>query len=99
MRITLILILFSALFISLKAQYFSVSGEVTDVETNAPLSFANIRVMNSNLGTAANSEGQFELKLKPGNYFLISSYIGYNSDTLLIILNEDLTSIIFSLKH
>lgn len=68
---------------SASAQQVLIKGKVTD-ETNNPLPFTNIRVSGTTLGTSSNSRGQYELKLKPGNYELIASYIGYNSDTIKI---------------
>jgi hypothetical protein len=63
------------------------------------MSYANIRVMNTTLGTAANTEGYFKLKLKPGEYNLITSYIGYYSDTISVKLDKNLTEINFSLEQ
>ena len=51
------------LFITVNAQQLTVKGNVTDRSTNQPLSFANIRVLNSNLGSAANVVGEYELKI------------------------------------
>src|ERR1035437_814568 len=58
----------------------SVSGSVSDNVSNEPLYFANIRVLNSSLGTSSNRNGDYELKLKKGAYRLTVSYIGYISD-------------------
>jgi len=71
-------------------QNISLSGKVIDYITNENLSYANIRVDGSSSGTAANAEGIFELKLKHGNYKIITSFIGYKSDTLQIRLNKDI---------
>lgn len=69
------------------AQQFSVSGKITDSNSGEPLSYANIRIAGTTIGTAANLDGDFELKLKPGNYFLIASFIGYKSDTVKVELS------------
>lgn len=71
------------------AQLFSFTGQVKDKLTGEKLSFANIRVLGTTTGTAANSEGLFELRLKKGDYTFITSFIGYKSDTTKIILNEN----------
>ena len=73
---------------SIYSQLFSIKGIVKDKLTNEKLSYANVRVSGTSTGTAANSEGEFELKLNPGNYTLIVSYIGYRSDTVKINLTE-----------
>ncbi|MDQ7818167.1 MAG: DUF5686 family protein [Melioribacteraceae bacterium] len=71
------------------AQQFSVKGNISDGATGESLSFANIRIGGTTIGTAANLEGNFEIKLKPGNYFVITSFIGYKSDTVRIQLEEN----------
>lgn len=78
-------------------QQFNVSGLVVNEKTNSPLSFSNIRVAGTTLGTAANKEGQYKLKLKKGSYKLIASYIGYISDTISIELSEDVSNLNFNL--
>lgn len=71
------------------AQNHTVRGVVVDEITNQPLSFANVRIYNSNVGTSANAEGEFELKLASGNYTFIISYIGHRSDSINIELNQN----------
>jgi len=66
------------------AQDIFVRGKITDKITGEPLSFANVRVMESNMGTSANQDGVFELLLRNGNHRLVVSYLGYLSDTLLV---------------
>jgi len=70
---------------------FSVSGKVTDLKTNEALPYVNIRVLNKSTGTAANADGSYLLKLVPGNYILVASYIGYYSDTASANLYDNLT--------
>ncbi len=82
------------------SQQFSISGKVTDGKTGQPLSFANIRVLNSTYGTSANRNGRYELKLQNGNYKLVASFIGYISDTVKVDnLNEDKSGLNFSLAE
>ncbi len=82
-----IIILFQGILYS---QTFTIKGTITDRENNRPLSFANIRVDSSNIGTSANIDGQYVLKLKKGNYKLITSYIGYKSDTINLSVNMNI---------
>lgn len=81
------------------SQQFNVSGIVVDEKNNIPLSFSNIRVAGTTNGTAANKDGQFNLKLPEGNYKLVASYIGFVSDTTIIQLTKDISGIIFRLKE
>ena len=69
---------------SLFSQRIVVSGKVTDAQTDLPLSFANIRVTSTTLGTSSNIDGNYELKIPNQRYKLIASFIGYYSDTLEI---------------
>jgi hypothetical protein len=74
------------------------SGKIIGTELTA-LSYANMRVMNTNMGTAANIEGEYDLKLQAGNYFLIASYIGYYSDTIFVELNRNISGLDFLLQQ
>jgi hypothetical protein len=97
-KLTLLFITF-ILFNNSPAQTFSVGGVIKDKSSGEPLSYANVRVLNSTLGTSSNLEGEYEIKLAAGNYELIASYIGYKTDTLSIYLNSDLTHIDFNLAQ
>jgi len=79
------------------SQTHDISGTISDSHTNRNLSYANVRINNSNRGTAANIEGIYNLKLKDGNFSIIASYIGYKSDTLNISVTKDI-KIDFELK-
>lgn len=68
-------------------QLFSIEGTITDRTTKQPLVFANIQVLNTSLGTSANSNGKYLLQLEKGDYKLIASYIGYISDTISLRVN------------
>lgn len=84
--------------ISAAGQSYNVSGFVFDKGKNEPLSFTNIRVLNTNSGTASNKSGEFSLKLSQGKYTLVASYIGYNSDTLIINVDKNITGLKFLLN-
>ncbi len=85
------LVLLFCLFITTKSysQIFTITGNISDQKTGNSLSFANLRVCSNNLGTAADTEGNFELKLSAGNYKIIFSYIGYVSDTTEVELSDN----------
>ncbi|MCO6473539.1 MAG: carboxypeptidase-like regulatory domain-containing protein, partial [Melioribacteraceae bacterium] len=72
---TIVVLFFFASFVF--PQTLKVHGVVSDKATGVLLSYANIRVQNSTLGTSANINGEYELKLQPGTYKLIASFIGY----------------------
>ncbi len=93
-----ILITIGLYLASASAQQVLIEGKVTTDAQN-PLPFANIRVSGTTLGTSANSRGQYELKLAPGTYELIASYIGYISDTVKIRAASGIVRRDFSLKQ
>ena len=92
-----------AIVLLITAQIYSqqiiIKGKVTDARTNQPLSFASLRVLETTSGTAANVNGDYELKLTKGNYNLIASFIGYYSDTISISQNHILQEINFPLEQ
>jgi len=83
--------------ISFSQTDFFVRGSIMDADNAAALSFANIRVSKTSLGTSANQEGKYELKLPKGDYSLIVSYIGFVSDTVFLKLDADKNDINFTL--
>lgn len=80
------------------AQQHTIKGKVCDAITETPLSFANIRIAGTTLGTSANLNGEFELKTNDQNAKLIASYIGYYSDSASVKLQDQITIINFNLK-
>jgi len=76
--------------VNIIGQTFELRGVIIDGVIGSPLSFANIRAINTNTGTAATINGEYLLKLNSGEYTLVASYIGYNSDTLRVYLKSDL---------
>ncbi len=93
----IILALITVLSINIFPQTFSISGKITDKETGSSLAYANVRVLNSSLGTASNLEGEYEIKLSAGKYKLITSYIGYKTDTISVDLKSDIKEENFNL--
>jgi hypothetical protein len=65
----------------------NLSGRVTD-DQNKPVPFASVYIKNTTKGTSANSEGEYILQLKPGNYEVQYKAVGYKQESRKI----DLTS-------
>jgi hypothetical protein len=59
-------------------EYITISGNVIDMATNAPLPFAHISLKNSSLGTVSNHEGYFEFHV-PLNHRSDTVWISYLS--------------------
>jgi len=92
--ITILIIIFYA---GVTAQQFTIKGTVKDLKTGEALSYTNIRVAETTMGTASNLDGKYELKIKGGNYVLVASYIGYYSDTVVVNVNRDISDLNFGL--
>ena len=98
MKLTSLILCLFILTASADCQIFSVSGKVTDKNSNEPLAFANIRVLNSSIGTTSNRNGDYELKLRRGNYRLAVTFIGYISDTISINVDKNSKNINLQLE-
>jgi hypothetical protein len=80
------------------SQTLIISGEIKDAHSGEALPYGNVRVINTKLGTAANANGAYVIKLTSGNYLLVASYIGYYSDTVTVELKDNLAGIDFILR-
>ncbi|PZF71798.1 TonB-dependent receptor [Taibaiella soli] len=78
-------------FVPAKAQI--ISGIIIDAETKAVLVNASVRIAGSTNGTYSDKNGKFVLMLSGdrSNKQLISTHIGYNTDTILITEKTSLT--------
>ncbi|WP_337873169.1 TonB-dependent receptor [Ignavibacterium sp.] len=88
----LIILMFAVSFVH--AQNGRISGAVTDKQTGEPLIGANIIVVGTTFGAAANVNGEYIINNIPaGNYTVKASYIGYQDVTVSnLIVNSGLTT-------
>lgn len=72
----------------------NIKGKVTDLQTGEPLIGANIVVVGTSFGAAADLNGVYEIRnLDAGTYDVRASYIGYQSvTTFQVRVNTDLTT-------
>jgi hypothetical protein len=68
---------------------FTLSGFIKDADNGEILPGATIFVKELNAGAAANTYGFYSLSLKPGNYNIIYSFIGYENKEININLKSD----------
>ncbi len=85
-RVLLLLIMF--LFMLLTpfhawAQQRTISGQVTDAASNAPLPGVAIVVENTTIGTITDVDGNYSLNV-PANSFVLISYLGYVTQRIQI---------------
>ncbi len=80
-------------------QGFDLSGKIISKSTLNPISDVNIFIQDTELGTASSKDGLFKFsKIKPSNYVLIVSAIGYKDQYLEINLNRDLLNVSIELE-
>lgn len=68
---------------------YKVTGTVRDSDSDEPVAFVNITVLNSTQGVAGNENGFFELDLDKGRHTLVFSSIGYDAFTKEIECAKD----------
>ncbi len=70
---------------------YTITGKVTDATTKTTIPGVGVKVQNTNLGVATNSDGSYSLNvdLSAGTYQLVYSYIGYKSMIKSITLGTD----------
>jgi hypothetical protein len=90
MRSTLIFCLFLLINTTLFAQQLTLSGKVTDAGGKA-VPFAAVYIQNTTQGASANSEGEYSLSLKPGQYIMQYKAVGYKQETRTVELKQSKT--------
>jgi hypothetical protein len=91
---TFLAVLMTFFTVLMYGQKGNITGVVIDKTTRERIPFANIAVYDTNAGlvtgSASNDNGKFKVSgLKPGQYRLIVSFIGYSVDTLRSITIND----------
>src|SRR6056297_4194651 len=75
------LFLFNAL--GLQAQSGIISGEVRDGDSNDPIPFATVKVLDLGIGTTTDVEGSYKLEnVPPGVYDIEASFLGYRQEVI-----------------
>ena len=64
-----------------------IKGIVVDNETDGPLEYATISLFNSQdstlvTGVITDMEGAFSLNAKPGKYYILVQFMGYQTNTI-----------------
>lgn len=79
-----------------KSQTYEVRGTIADLKTNKTLEYVTVKVADSTYGTTSEKDGKYFIRLKPGGYKLIFSYIGYYTDTSHVYIeNSDVERNVF----
>lgn len=83
-------LVFMSFLFSVHAQYFVVSGKITD-EKHQGLPFSSVMVKGTTLGTNANADGYYTLKLQAGTYELVYQYVGYKKKIETVTVDANTT--------
>ena len=73
----------------LSAQNLTLSGTVSDMSSGETLIGATVFVDGTQLGVSTNVYGFYSLSLKPGNYKINFSYIGFNTKSIDVELKDN----------
>jgi len=73
---------------NINAQDAEIRGRITDAVDGNPLAGVNI-VLDSLNGAASDAQGQYSLKVKPGNYVLNYRFVGYEPYRVSVTLKEN----------
>lgn len=87
----LILFLFISPLAVLSQEKFTLSGTITDSQSNETLIGVNILVPEINSGTMTNEYGFYSITLPQGTYIVQLSYIGFQTITETITLDKNIT--------
>ncbi len=98
-KFKLLLISFLISFIGW-AQTGILTGKVIDGDSNDPLAFANVIIQGTSKGTTSDFDGFYELKMDPGTYSIIFSFIGYETKVIteVVISNDEINNLDIILK-
>jgi len=66
-----------------------IEGYVKDAATKEPLPYANVRILGTSMGAAADLNGKFIISnVAPGEYTLSATYVGYQKLNLTVTVKE-----------
>lgn len=84
-QITRIISLFICLNLHAQVGHISISGQIVDLESNKPVSFATINLLNKPIGVVANDAGEFAFTFSEAYLAdtIVFSSAGYQSEKLL----------------
>jgi hypothetical protein len=76
------------------AQYASISGKVVGKDSKSPIARASVFLNNSSFGTTSKDNGTFALNnLRPGQYTLVVTAIGYQDYTKTLLVGDETINI------
>ncbi len=86
-----LLLLVCLLFISQLSVAQTLNGKITD-SSGQPVPYATVYLQELKQGTTSNTKGDYEIKLKPGNYTVIYQSLGYEPVYENISISDTITT-------
>ena len=71
------------------AQEHMLHGKIFDSKTNENLSYVTIKIADSSYGTTSDKNGEYMLRLSNGFYKVVFSYIGFFTDTIDVMMEDN----------
>lgn len=71
-----------------------IKGKIIDTETDGPLEYATVSLFSSQdstlvAGVITDTKGAFSLKTKPGKYYIVVQFMGYETKTINVSLKDE----------
>ncbi|MCY4217006.1 MAG: SusC/RagA family TonB-linked outer membrane protein [Flavobacteriaceae bacterium] len=93
-------VLIAILFGSQSWAQYTISGQVVDRDTNAPLLGVSVVISGTNIGTATDFDGNYLLtNIEPGDYALVASFTGYSSNYSQVTVGNADVTVDFELEY
>ncbi len=86
------------LFITQNLLATGIKGKVKN-EKGEAMPYASVLVKGTEIGTMANENGDYEIKLKAGSYEIVFQYIGYQSVTKKVDIDENVQTLNITMKE
>src|SRR5258708_25893389 len=98
MRLNRLLLLLFFLPLAAYSQTITISGKVTTSVSHEGIGKVSVFLSNSSYGTETDEDGSFRLTgVKPGQYDLVASSVGYQDYTQTILVGKESINIIIPL--
>src|SRR5690348_3577310 len=81
-----------------QSAYYLVKGKVIDKNTSMPLAGASVFAQNTTIGEATDSSGNFKIWLPQGGYSLVTTFTGYETQSIRVNASSDNDSLLFELN-
>jgi len=91
--LAVVFLLFITAHLSLAQQELGlIKGKVIDASTGEGLVYANVVIEGTTTGGVTDLDGNYDLRIAPGSYLLIVSYIGYQKAEMEVVVKADETA-------